>query len=249
MSGKNNPCVRYVFKNNPEYKEIKINGQSIPLIDCVSMLEHNRKVLENIRKTNNLWNTIDSHWGSRHYFIDEQQRICGPSETITEFIKNADCVGDDWKKKYLRVLNLDQNVYKKYCELMTWQNTGDDRFENMSCIDQMMRLKAIGNELKRVGMCDNVALTLYRIAIEKWGHDDGSHTACVKDEAHDNLLSQLYNNISIINFKRNNFKKSAVYAKLALILNPKYTKCSTRIMVISKKMNLFEFQRGKIPII
>ena len=239
--------IQNVFKD-PETREIKINGQCIPLIDCVSMLEHNKRALDNIRETRNLWNTSDSRSGNRYYFIDDKHRICGPKKLITEFIKRVNCVNDDWKKKNLRILNLNQEVYRKYCQMMTWKIKKDNRFENMSCIDQMTILKAMGNDIRRAGMCNNSALSLYRIAVKRWGNDDGSHTSC-KGKAHDDLLSKLYNNLSIIEFERNEFEKSAVYAKLALILNPRYQKCSRRIILISKKIDLLKLQEGKAPII
>ena len=231
------------FKDKPEYKEVIVNGQTVPCFDFVSMSKHNETVINHIRKTKKIWCIDGSSSDKKHYFIDDRHRICGTKATIAEFIEKVDCVDNNWKEKYLRILDLDEEVYGKYCEMMTLQITENNAFKQMSCIDQMDKLKAMGNDIKKAGHCNNAALTLYRLAIEKFGEDDGTHQNCQANQIHDDLLSKLCHNVSLVYFEQNDFEKSVVFARFALILKPGYSKCVERIKLINKKIGLSKIQR------
>ena len=82
---------------------------------------------------------------------------------------------------------------------------------------------------------NNVALTLYTLGTTKYGHDvQCKHTACNNTEEHDKLLASLYNNISIVYFRDQNYVDSLHYAKTALKFNKQHVSCVKRIAYIIK---------------
>ena len=219
-----------MLKTNLDDQETQINEQKIQ-----EKLNH----IDNIRKTNILWNTI--FCGPRFYFIDDQQRICGTKETIGDLIPKIIDFGHDWKKKNLRIINFNKKIYADYCEVMTWYITNDNTYKKISCIGRMGRLRAMGNELKKAGMCYRSASAIYELGIHKFGDDwTGLHASCVHNQPHTDLLSELCDNTSYAHYQKNDFESSYVYATLGLIIHPTYQNCIKRLELINEQLSLVD---------
>ena len=186
-----------------------------------------------------LWST-NTYKSNRHYIIDDQHKICGSKQAINDIIKNEILLSAKWKKANLRVLDLNDKVYREYCEMRTWQNNKDERFNIMTCNEIMSRLKSMGNEVKNAKHCDKAAMTLYQAGARKWGHDDGLHASCQADELHNDLLAKLLHNISLIYFEKNKLESSCEYAKMALKIDPQYKKCAERVKIINETVDLID---------
>ena len=220
-----------LFTNNPYCQEIDVNGEPVMLINAVGMMMEQQMFYEKVRTENILWFT--DYFG---YFIDDDKKICGNVEAIKK-IKCDDLLENQWKEDNLRVINFEQsNVYKKYREIMVLQKNNDKRINKIPCIEKMMILKEVGNTVKIAGKLDKAAMLIYCAAISCVKGDGSSCKHCKKKKDvknHDNILSKLLHNVSLLYFENNNLDSSAEYAKRALKLNPNYKKCLNRLKIIN----------------
>ena len=230
----------HIITNNRYCHEIKTSdGESISFVDLISMGKEQEKSLDQIRQRNvYLWNT-DAYNGMKFFFISDDQQICAPKECIEAIVENeTGFVDDEWLNQNLRIIDLNKKVYKSYGEMMTWKHKKSPKFTQISCTERMRRLKAIGNELYKVGACQKVAFQLYSGAASMFGKDDSeTHPRCRVSSSHSKLLSNIFNNMSIICYERKDFLRAAKYCRKALKLNPHYDKCTRRLEEIYKKVN------------
>lgn len=224
-----------LFTNNPYCQEINVNGEPVMMINAIGMMMEQQRFYEKVQEENYLWFT--DYFG---YFIDDDRKICGNVEAIRK-IKNDDLLQNEWKEKNLRIVNVGaSSTYKKYQEIMLLANNKDKRLNEIPCIKMMMILKDIGNAVKVAGKLDKAAMLIYCAAIGGV-QGDQKHTLCRHNKKkkdvknHDDILSKLYHNISLLYFENNNLDLSAEYAKRALELNPNYKKCLARLNFINKK--------------
>ena len=230
----------HIITNNRHCHEIKTNnGESVSFVNLISMGMEEQKFLDQIRERKfYLWST-DCFNGMKFFFISDDKKICAPKECIEAIIeKEKGFVDEDWLNQNLRIITLDKNVYKSYCQMMTWEHKKSAKFRQLSCTEMMRILKAIGNELKKAGDCEKVAYQLYLTAVTIFGNDDSqSHSRCRASASHTKLLSNIFNNMSIICYEGKDFLAAAKYCRKALKLNPHYNKCTRRLKAIHKKVN------------
>ena len=231
-SKKNNQQDDNPFKNNPHSKMININGEDVVLIDMVSMSKEQELFYDIILKTMNLWSYEDP---AHHFFIGNN-KICGLAESIN-FLRQDPLLSVAFKNNHLRIIKIKNDDYNNYGKLIESTQSNNEYYQKMSCIQIMKIMKNIGNDIYAAGGLKNAAHQLYIGGITRLGQDqDAKHEKCVKDEEHDEIVSKLYNNLSVIHFTANEYDLSAKYAEKALRWNPNYVKCKRRLKEINNIM-------------
>ena len=204
-----------------------------------TIIEKHIEFYNNIMKTKKVWHCTKPE--THHYFIDKN-KICGIQQSINS-ICNDKFLSKNFKNHHLRVINISPKIYKAYHQLTvsTWKNCSN--ISSLSCVDKMKIMKDIGNEIFKNGDLNASACYLFIGGVQQLGFDQkAEHKHCSKDNVHNLILSQLYNNISVIYYIEKSLEKSAHYAKKALFWNPKYGKVIARLKNIENqsklKMNL-----------
>ena len=171
-----------------------------------------------------------------HYFInDNHDEVCGTKEDI-EMLKADVLVSDKFKKKHLRVIDIDSVALKKYSEFMWITKDHGEEWKNLSCVDVMTTMKQMGNCVGRAGLYET-ALMLYDGGVCKLGvYPHGEHKKCDNNNVHNVLLAQLFNNAAAVCFKQERWEHSMVFSILGLKWNPEYEKCKQRLKVVKEKM-------------
>lgn len=200
------------FTNNIHCQELNINGESMMMVNVIGMMNEQQMFYEKVKKKFFLWNTDNFS-----YFIDDHGRICGNVKAIGK-IKNDNLLTEESKNKNLRIIDLGKpEIYRNYYRMTTWKNNDDKRCEKMSCVDKMIILKDIGNKIKKAKDLDTAAMLLYLAAIDEFGECDGAHKSCREKKGntkiHDDMLSKLLHDISLLYLEKNELESSAIYAR------------------------------------
>lgn len=214
------------------------NGQGCFFINAFQIMAQKtafyRGVLRNLRLYN--------HKDPVHcFFVDDQRKqICGAPSSI-RFLAGDDFLHSDFKKDHLRILKFKPGVHENYKSLMVAQRDDSKKWRKMKCIERMKTMKAVGNAVYKSGGLDICATALYMGAITQFDADPfAKHAKCKHTQGHDELLSQLLNNVAVIDFKNKKLESSAHYSRQALLWNPSYSKCRQRLRIIEDSISLVD---------
>ena len=109
-------------------------------------------------------------------------------------------------------------------------------FNSLSCIRKMSIIKEMANAVLSCGSLNQAALKLYFAAVMQ--------CQCIKKKHnHDVMVSQLFNNISIIMYKYKKYQQAKDYCIRALQLVPKYKKCQARLKEINAILYILHASR------
>ena len=238
-----NPSEQSEIENNPHVHMVNVNGANTMVVDAVSMIKETENFFNGILNNLILWHQSNP---VHHFFISDNKKfICGVSGSI-KFLKSNQLLSSTFKKDHLKVLDIPTAYYDDYSKLMVAEKEGKENSQylsQLSCFKRMQIIKNIGNAIFKQNGCKlhKAAISLYKLGITQLQSDKaGEHESCMKSTNHNMVLSQLYNNMSVICLKEIAYEASAHYANKALRWNNNYEKCIKRLRYINNKLDLVD---------
>lgn len=210
-------------------KEYEIKGEKFCFLDGVSMILDRQQFYRDRLNGEKIWNTSKPF--GFHFVDDNNQKICSVSSYIKRIINNED-LGPEFMENHFRIIEIHPSIYKPYESLMQGHaqlsKSQIKWFNSQSCIRKMTIMKDMGNAVYQCGSLNKAALCLYIAGASQCQLECKKRT-----DAHDSVMSKLFNNISIIFLTHKKYTRARRYCMYALKLVPNYRKCRQRLEEIN----------------